>query len=125
MIIQFLCFLNMNKKDLVKQLDKTVLNYKNLDLVFDQANDLGIFPSEGHFFDTVWKSFEGLIEVIEKQLDTDWISWYIFDNQCGEKELRGQTGSMKKPKTIKNTKELAQLILEDIKDKEFGKYPFK
>lgn len=115
----------MNKKELTELLDKIIFHYRQIESSFDTVYKIGFLYYDSPFVNSIWQSFEGMLDIIEKQLDTSWISWYIFDNQCGEKELRGQTGSMKKLKTIKTTKDLAQLILEDIKDKEFGKYPFK
>jgi hypothetical protein len=103
----------MKKKELINQLDKIVKNYSDLDLIFEKANDLGVFHLEGHFADTVWRSFEGLLEVIEKQLDTDWLTWYIYDNSCGENGLSAKGSKEKKMKEIKTTKDLAKLILKE------------
>lgn len=103
----------MNKKELIEQLDKIVFLYQNLDSAFDAAHQIGFLEIEGSFSNAVWAAFEGMLSIIEKQLDTDWISWYIFDNQCGEKDLRATNGPVKSLKEIKTTKDLAQLILED------------
>ena len=115
----------MNKKELTEQLDKIIFHYRQIESSFDAVYEVGFLDYDSPFVNNIWQSFEGMLDIIEKQLDTTWISWFIFENRCGEKELRAQTGSMKKLKTIKTTKDLAQLILEDSKDKEFGNFPFK
>jgi hypothetical protein len=102
----------MNKKELTQILDKILSSYQNLDSACDTAIRIGFLEGGGPFYETLWKTFETMLSVVEKQLDTDWISWYIWNNQCGSKGLLAKSGGMKKMKAIKNTKDLAELILK-------------
>lgn len=103
----------MNKKELTELLDKIIFHYRQIESSFDTVYKIGFLDYDSLFVNSIWQSFEGMLDIIEKQLDTTWISWYIFDNQCGEKNLRAKNESMKKPKEIKTTKDLAQLILTE------------
>lgn len=108
----------MNKKlpkteleKLTHQLNIILSSYKNLDEICNKAVALGCLEVDKPLWDAIWKSFEEMLRIVEKKFDTDWISWYIWDNQCGSKGLSAKSGNMKKMKIIKNTKDLAKLIL--------------
>jgi hypothetical protein len=98
-----------HKKDLIKKLDKIIASYKDLDSTCDQARELGCLEVEGKLFNSIWMAFEGMIDLIDDE--NRWISWYIWDNECGERGLKA--GGLKKigMKPIKTTKDLAELIL--------------
>jgi hypothetical protein len=103
----------MNKEELTKTLDTIISLYQNLESAFDTSYRLGFVQIDGPFGNTIWQTFEGLLLVIEKQFDTDWIEWYIYENNCGEKKMKAKSSNMKDVKEICNTKDLAQLILNE------------
>jgi hypothetical protein len=98
-------------KKLTHQLDIILSSYKNLDETCDKAVSLGCLEVDKPLWNAIWYSFQDMLGIVEKQFDTDWISWYIWHNQCGSKGLSAKSGDMKKMKKIRNVKDLAGLIL--------------
>jgi hypothetical protein len=49
-----------------------------------------------------------MLKIIDQH---DWISWYLFDNDCGKRKMEaGHDGKLSK---ISTPKQLAQLIVKD------------
>jgi len=102
----------MSKKEqideLTKKIDKIIKSYKRLDDICTTANELGAMDYEGKIFRSIWKSFEDLLGMIDGDY---WISWYIYENNCGKNAMKaGRSG---KTKPIRTSRQLAQLILND------------
>jgi len=102
----------MSKKEqideLTQNIDVIVEAYKRLDSVCAAANELGAMDYEGKLFKSIWKSFEDLLGMIDGDY---WISWYIYDNDCGKSAMKA--GKVGKTKPIRTSRQLAQLILND------------
>jgi hypothetical protein len=89
--------------------DGIVRDYKRLNTACDAALNAGALDSEGPFFDAIWRSFEGLLA----RLDVDgWISWFVYENQCGKKGLEAKGCGKKGQRPIKTSRHLAVLIVE-------------
>lgn len=93
-------------REAVSQIKKITSLYKNLSSYCDAAVDLGVLEVDGPFFNAIWETFEGMLDIF----DVDgWISWYIYDNDCGGGErvvvIDGEERS------IKSEEDLVSLIL--------------
>lgn len=100
------------KQELISKLDKIVSAYQELDEACDLACEVGCLEVEGKLWAAIWGGFEDMVDLLEPTTG-DWISWYIWDNKCGESGRSAKSGKMKELKPIRNTKELAELILKD------------
>jgi hypothetical protein len=74
----------MNKQLTIKELNKILDSYIALKKVMDKAYDAGFMDINGSFYNTVWKAFEDTVNIVDPD---GWITWYIYDNDMGEKEL--------------------------------------
>jgi hypothetical protein len=91
-------------EDKVKRI---VADYKDLNERCDIANDAGVLDMEGLFYHSIWATFDGMLKMVNS---SDWISWYIFDNDCGTKKMQaGYDGKLSK---ITTPRQLAKLIVE-------------
>jgi hypothetical protein len=90
-----------------KKVNQIVSNYKNLNKRCNIASDAGVLDMEGLFYYSIWATFDGMLKIVDS---SDWISWYIFDNDCGEKRMQaGYDGLVSK---ITTPRQLAKLIVE-------------
>ena len=74
----------MNKQLTIEELNKILDSYIALKKVMDKAYDAGFMDINGSFYNTVWKAFEDTVNIVDPD---GWITWYIYDNDMGEKEL--------------------------------------
>ena len=85
---------------------KTILaSYKKLDLATRKAVEAGCINPEGPLFDAIWSGFENMLAIMDED---SWISWYIYDNDMGKKELTVVIDS--KEFKVKTTKMLLRII---------------
>ena len=96
----------MNRKEIIQ---KVIDEQKRTEKLIDKFQDLFGFSDGVLCYDTLFKS-EDLIYKLAAQLigdDQDWLEWYIFENNCGEKGLEaGYDGQMKPIKSIDDLLEL-------------------
>jgi hypothetical protein len=75
------------KIDLIqKAIDRKTANDKNIDDFYKIFNSCD-FP----LIDEYHKLFDEYLKLIEEKLGdskTNWVSWYIFDNDCGKKNFK-------------------------------------
>tara|TARA_R110000868_G_C10872779_1_gene762391 strand:+ start:94 stop:513 length:420 start_codon:yes stop_codon:yes gene_type:complete len=91
-----------------KKIEKIVFNYESLSKCCGAANDAGALNHDGKLFDAIWRTHDGLLKIID---EFDWISWYVFENDCGSKKMQaGHDGKLSK---ITTPRQLARLIVED------------
>jgi len=96
----------MSRQDWINRIDVIVKQYKKLSIICDSAEDLGMMNTGGSLHAAIWDSFEAML----RMLDYDgWITWHIFENECGKKELEA---GYKNERPIKTSADLADLILE-------------
>lgn len=104
----------MKEQQLIKKLDKIVNLYQRLTSATDKANEAGCLEIDGPLFNAIFIAFEGMLNIIEESFNAlDWINWYIYENQCGEKQLEAKSSSMQSLQKICNTRDLAKLILNE------------
>jgi hypothetical protein len=71
-------------------------------------HDAGCLDMDGKLHTAIWKSFDVLMDYVEQQ---EWLEWYIYDNDCGAAKMKGGFDEVVNP--IKNSRDLAKLIVED------------
>jgi hypothetical protein len=85
-----------------------VKDYKQLTACCDAASIAGALDANGKLYTAIWNTYDNMLQHIDV---ADWISWYIFDNDCGTKELKA--GYDDEINTIKTPLDLARLIVAD------------
>lgn len=100
------------KQELAAKIEKIVSFYKSLDSACDKARDAGCLDFEGPLNEAIWKAFEGLLDMVDDE--NQWLSWYIWDNSCGEKGGLA-INSKNKRRKIKTPEDLAWIILSEKK----------
>lgn len=71
----------------------------------------------------LWKGYYSLFDLytdtLAKRLGGDastWLSWFIYDNECGKKQFKATANAKKKrPWTIRNIKDLSFILSHAIK----------
>jgi hypothetical protein len=91
-----------------KKIQQIVSDYKMLNDCCDAAIVFGAMNIDGKLFTAIWSAFDTMLKIIDQH---DWISWYLFDNDCGKRKMEaGHDGKLSK---ISTPKQLAQLIVKD------------
>ena len=82
-----------------------VEDYKQLTACCDAAYDAGALDPEGKLCTAIWNTYDNMLQ----HIDVDgWISWYIFDNDCGAKAMEAGYGD--EINAIKTPLDLARLL---------------
>jgi hypothetical protein len=103
--------MQISKEDKKKRIENLIDSYKKLESSFEDIFKIfgsGVIESE--LWESVYKSFDmysNLVSEITGDKD-EWITWYIYDNSCGEKGYTAGYHSNVKP--IKNIDDLVDLI---------------
>lgn len=93
-----------------QRIETLIETYQNLGNCFDGLFDIfghGVIDSE--LFDKTYQCFDRYKETVSEIVGdkSDWIGWYIYDNDCGEKGLEaGHEDNMKSIETIDDLLEL-------------------
>lgn len=90
-----------------KKIKQVVSNYNNLTSCCSAAEEVGTLDPEGKLFTSIWSTFDSMLSIVDRQ---DWISWYIFDNDCGAKKM--EAGHEDVLNEITTPRKLAKLIVE-------------
>jgi hypothetical protein len=88
-----------------------VKDYKQLTACCDAASIAGALDANGKLYTAIWSTYDNMLQHIDV---AGWISWYIFDNDCGAKEMEAGYGD--EINTIKTPLDVARLIVIE-KDK--------
>lgn len=96
-----------------KKIELVVSAYKSLARVCDAAIKAGCMDVNGPLHESIWRSFDKMLEAIDC---AGWISWFIYDNECGKKHL--MAGLSRKPRKIKTVRDLACLLEKEYKSKD-------
>ena len=86
-------------------------DYQRLDGACVAAIKAGCMEPNGPLHEAVWRAFDGMLDRIDEE---GWINWFIYDNKCGEKEMKAKIGEHKKAKTVKTTRHIATLIVDSV-----------
>jgi hypothetical protein len=88
--------------ELEKLITELCEDYQRLNRICEDANELGMMDPTA-----IWETFG---RSVKRNDENDCISWFIYENECGEKELPAGIGGKMNP--IKTPKDLARLILK-------------
>ena len=92
-----------------KNIEELIKDYNKLTIFCDSVLELFGNSPESKFFDIIWEQFEKRLSFIEETFKTeDWISWYIYDNECGKGKL--EAGFKDNMKKIENVDDLIYVI---------------
>ena len=97
----------------IKVVDTLINEYKSLYKACEAANKSGTLDPNGPLFEAIWSSFESFLNILDQE---GWISWYIYDNECGKKKLKASYGKKKLVRIDSNLK-LIDLIVETEESK--------
>ena len=86
-----------------------VMQYKRLDSACSAAEKAGTMNPEGQLHEAIWVAFGKMLG----KIDVDgWISWYIYENDCGKKGREAKGCGRLGLRAIKTARQLAMLIVE-------------
>ena len=86
-----------------------VTDYRRLDNACDAALKAGAMDPSGPLHDAIWRTFSGMLERIDVD---DWITWFIYENECGKKAMEAKGCGKRGLTPIKTPRHLARLIVE-------------
>jgi hypothetical protein len=89
--------------------DGIVTDYRRLDKACDAALTAGAMDPSGPLYDAIWRSFSGMLDRLDVN---DWITWHIYENECGAKSLEAKGCGKRAMTPIKTSRDLARLIVE-------------
>lgn len=107
-----------NLEECIEIIDSVLAEYKSLQKFENQLEKA--IPMSG-CIEPLWKLFDKTVcfasELMEDTMarHDSWLSWYIYDNNCGKNKLEASIEGAFKEKPIETTKDLAQLIIESRK----------
>jgi len=90
-----------------EKIKEIICKYLDLSEKCSAAEAAGVLDPEGKLFTSIWSTFDAMLEIIDPN---DWISWYIFDNDCGKKKMEAGHGDVLNE--ITTPRQLAKLIVE-------------
>ncbi len=101
----------MKKEEIETNCQKVIDRYKELDTLFDKMSDLLGTTIDSPLGEAVWRLFDDYTTEIEAKIgdSNSFLSWYIYDNRCGEGNLEAAVNG-EQGKKISNVKRLAHLI---------------
>jgi myo-inositol-hexaphosphate 3-phosphohydrolase len=106
----------MNKKQQIKEwtetIDRVVESYRKLNEVCKQCIEVGAMYTDGKLWSAIWDSFDTMLNCIDDK--NEWLSWYIYENNCGKNKYEAKAANQKKAKIISRSEDLAKLIVSDI-----------
>jgi len=89
-------------------LSKLLKAYKSIHNQTDKAAEIGLLDIGGKFHEAIFESIETIIKVIDPDL---WITWYIYDTECGKK-CNHAWDSDGKEYVITNDKEFVKMFMD-------------
>lgn len=103
----------MDKQEIIRVLRGWFGHYQELRTTMDSVQIL-FGGGESKVESVVWQLFEAYTkEIMEKVGDqSNWLYWYIYDNDCGKRKLEVAVSTWSKPKKIKSLNDLAMIITE-------------
>lgn len=102
----------MSVKMIHAAVKKAVEAQRSASEAFDKLEEVLGVRADSEFFNPYWKAMGECVEAVSIAVgdEQDWISWYIYDNEHGEKGMKaGYDGKLKK---IGSIKALVRLIEE-------------
>ena len=100
----------MTRKEKLAILDETVRLYKELSAACEAFADLTGAAYDKGLLDKVWRCVEYHRRHTAALIgdDFDWLSWYIFENDCGERGHKAGFSGKERP--IRTTRDLLRVM---------------
>lgn len=101
----------MTFEEKVAKIKELVEIYLELDSIYSEFYIATNSPPDSPLFKPVFKLLDKHIETISAIVGdkSDWLSWYIFDNNCGYGDLAVQIAG-EEEKKVESVEELVKLI---------------
>lgn len=105
--------MDFNRVELIRKLDEWERTVMAVDSVYERLRKLlGATPESDlciAMYEACDRYTEALMELIGDH--DEWLDWYRWENDLGVKQKNAKSSGMKNIKKIKNTADLAQLII--------------
>lgn len=104
---------NKQKKQDMKEIERWLAHFKLLQNLMDDMRALFGTMTEGRFENTVWNVFNEYTNLLaDKVGDTyhEWLGWYLWDNDAGNRGLEAQIPAWSEPRPIKTLADLYAVI---------------
>lgn len=100
----------MNTAEKIKIIESLIESYRAMSASADSMLKLLGITADCDALNPFWKAFDKYVEVVSNLVgdSSDWLTWYIWDNKCGERQMAAGYGGKLKP--IKTVKDLVRLI---------------
>ena len=99
--------MNLQTRIWTDKITRIVADYKRLAAASEAAEKAGCLEIEGNLNNAIWRSHSELLS----QCDfAGWVSWYLYDNDCGTKKLSAKHNG--KAHRITTPAQLANLIVK-------------
>lgn len=101
-----------NKQELIKAITKVVVNYQKMDEAWTTALKVFDGSPENPLYIATWGVFDDYIDLVNELhcIDDDWLHWFIYDNECGEKKM--EAGFANKMRPIVDVESFVDMLLE-------------
>jgi len=109
----------MNKKEIKARLEECLGLYKQSEIALNQLEKcFGNNVVDSAVGNAMFQNFDAYTKALSILIgdESEWLMWYIYDNDCGEKELKASVGKKKTwnyRKKVQNLDDLVDLIIED------------
>ena len=103
----------MKTKEKITIIEKLLAHYQEMRAMSDAMYELFGAVADSRAMNPQWKAFDSYTDCVAKLVGDDWswISWFIWENDCGKKELAAGKGNRMKPiKTVKDLVEMLEAI---------------
>ena len=73
---------------LKREIVRLIEAYKALETQWNRASEIFGMDHESDFGRAIWSGITGWMDLLEYAItgsETDWLSWYIYENACGKK----------------------------------------
>ena len=76
----------MTTKEKIEAIESVIKSYKELDGMYDDFYKITNSPPDSPLFNAVFTVVDRYINAVSELVGDDWerVSWYIFENNCGE-----------------------------------------
>ena len=94
------------------KIQKYIDQHKKIEELIDSSSELFGFSDGSKFYDYIFEIDNYMMQEVMQKIgdDSNWLDWFIFENDCGEKAM--EAGYDKNLKPIKTIDDLIELIEE-------------
>lgn len=84
----------LNREQRIALINEMLEHYKALNAIHDQIKAIFSPEPEAPYFDANWRMFDAYSRLVAKEVgdEADWLSWFIYENACGEKGFSASSG---------------------------------